>query len=32
MKTELEQVTAEVDRLYARWQELEAIRGGAAKT
>jgi ATP-binding cassette subfamily F protein uup len=31
MKTELEQVTAEVDRLYARWQELEAIRGGAAK-
>jgi len=28
MKAELEQVTADVDRLYARWQELEALRGG----
>jgi len=28
MKTELEQVTGEVDRLYARWQELEANRAG----
>ncbi len=24
---ELEQVTAEVDRLYARWQELDRLRG-----
>ena len=28
MKTELEQVTGEVERLYARWQELEATRAG----
>jgi ATP-binding cassette subfamily F protein uup len=28
MKVELEQVTADVDRLYTRWQELEALRGG----
>lgn len=27
MRTELDEVTAEVERLYARWQELEAIRG-----
>jgi ATP-binding cassette subfamily F protein uup len=26
MRTELEEVTAEVERLYARWQELEALR------
>jgi ABC transport system ATP-binding/permease protein len=26
MRTELEQVTREVERLYARWQELEALR------
>jgi ATP-binding cassette subfamily F protein uup len=30
LRAELEQVTAEVERLYARWQELEAIRAGAA--
>jgi ABC transport system ATP-binding/permease protein len=28
LRQELEQVTAEVERLYARWQELEALRGG----
>jgi ATP-binding cassette subfamily F protein uup len=28
MRAELEQVTAEVERLYARWQELEGIRSG----
>jgi ATP-binding cassette subfamily F protein uup len=26
MRTELEQVSGEVDRLYARWQELEGLR------
>jgi ATP-binding cassette subfamily F protein uup len=30
MRDELETVSAEVERLYARWQELEAIRGGGA--
>ena len=28
MRAELEEVTAEVERLYARWQELEAVRAG----
>jgi ATP-binding cassette subfamily F protein uup len=28
MREELEQVGREVERLYARWQELEGIRGG----
>ncbi|MBI5066861.1 MAG: ABC-F family ATP-binding cassette domain-containing protein [Deltaproteobacteria bacterium] len=28
LRTELTEVAAEVERLYARWQELEAIRGG----
>ncbi|MGE5413979.1 MAG: ABC-F family ATP-binding cassette domain-containing protein [Syntrophomonadaceae bacterium] len=28
MKAELDQVTADVERLYARWQELEALRAG----
>jgi ATP-binding cassette subfamily F protein uup len=28
MREELEAVTAEVERLYARWAELEALRGG----
>jgi ATP-binding cassette subfamily F protein uup len=28
LKAELEAATAEVERLYARWQELEGIRGG----
>jgi ATP-binding cassette subfamily F protein uup len=28
LKAELEAVTAEVERLYARWQELEAVRSG----
>jgi ATP-binding cassette subfamily F protein uup len=28
MRTDLEAATADVERLYARWQELEAIRGG----
>jgi len=28
LRAELEQVTADVDRLYGRWQELEAIRSG----
>jgi len=28
MRAELEQVAAEVEHLYARWAELEAIRGG----
>ncbi len=28
MRAELEQVTAEVERLYSRWQELEAVRTG----
>jgi ATP-binding cassette subfamily F protein uup len=26
MRAELDGVTAEVERLYARWQELEAVR------
>jgi ABC transport system ATP-binding/permease protein len=30
MKAELDQVSADVERLYARWQELEALRGGGA--
>jgi len=25
---ELEAVSAEVEKMYARWQELEALRGG----
>ncbi len=29
LRAELEQVSAEVERLYARWQELEAIRAGS---
>jgi ATP-binding cassette subfamily F protein uup len=29
MREELERVSAEVEQLYARWQDLEAIRGGA---
>ena len=29
MRADLEQVSGEVERLYARWQELEAIRSGA---
>ncbi len=29
LRAELGEVAAEVERLYARWQELEAIRGGA---
>jgi ABC transport system ATP-binding/permease protein len=29
IRAELEQVTAEVERLYQRWQDLEALRGGA---
>ena len=29
LKAELEQVTAEVERLYARWQELEGMGAGA---
>ncbi|OFX25571.1 MAG: ABC transporter [Anaeromyxobacter sp. RBG_16_69_14] len=28
LRAELEQVVAEVDRLYTRWQELEALRAG----
>jgi len=32
MKAELSQVTAEVERLYSRWQELEGIAGGASGT
>ena len=28
LRVELEQVAAEVDRLYTRWQELEALRTG----
>ncbi len=28
LRNELESVSAEVERLYARWQELEALRGG----
>ncbi len=28
LRAELEQVAAEVDHLYARWQELEALRAG----
>jgi ATP-binding cassette subfamily F protein uup len=28
LKADLEQVTAEVERLYARWQELEAMGAG----
>jgi hypothetical protein len=30
MCAELDEVTAEVERLYARWQELEGMRGGTA--
>ncbi len=30
MRAELDQVTAEVERLYRRWQELEALRAGGA--
>jgi hypothetical protein len=26
MRAELEQATAEVERLYARWQDLESLR------
>jgi ATP-binding cassette subfamily F protein uup len=29
LRDELERVTAEVERRYARWQELEALRAGA---
>jgi hypothetical protein len=29
MRTDLEVATAEVERLYARWQELEAVRAGS---
>ena len=29
LRGELAEASAEVDRLYARWQELEALRGGA---
>jgi ATP-binding cassette subfamily F protein uup len=29
LRAELEQVSAEVERLYARWQELEGLRGPA---
>jgi ABC transport system ATP-binding/permease protein len=29
LRGDLERVSAEVERLYARWQELEALRGGA---
>jgi ATP-binding cassette subfamily F protein uup len=28
LRAELSEVAAEVDRLYARWQELESLRGG----
>ena len=28
LRAELEAVSAEVERMYARWQELEALRGG----
>jgi ATP-binding cassette subfamily F protein uup len=28
LKADLDAATAEVERLYARWQELEALRGG----
>jgi ATP-binding cassette subfamily F protein uup len=28
MRAELDEVTAEVERLYGRWQELEGMRGG----
>ncbi len=28
LRAELEAVSGEVERLYARWQELEAIRSG----
>ncbi|HET9594598.1 MAG TPA: ABC transporter C-terminal domain-containing protein, partial [Anaeromyxobacteraceae bacterium] len=28
MRARLEELTAEVDRLYARWQELEGLRAG----
>ncbi len=31
LRDELERVTAEVERLYARWQELEALRAGASR-
>jgi ATP-binding cassette subfamily F protein uup len=31
MRAELDEVTAEVDRHYARWQELEGIRSGGGK-
>jgi ATP-binding cassette subfamily F protein uup len=29
LKADLDLATGEVERLYARWQELEAMRGGA---
>jgi ATP-binding cassette subfamily F protein uup len=29
MREELERVSVEVERLYGRWQELEALRSGA---
>ena len=32
LRGELEGVTAEVERLYARWQELEGIRAGGGKS
>ncbi|HET8540049.1 MAG TPA: ABC-F family ATP-binding cassette domain-containing protein [Anaeromyxobacter sp.] len=31
LRAELERVSAEVERLYARWQELEALRAGTAR-
>jgi ABC transport system ATP-binding/permease protein len=31
MRAELEQVSGEVERLYARWQELEAVRDTTAR-
>ncbi len=30
MRADLEEVTGQVERLYQRWQELEALRGGAS--
>jgi ATP-binding cassette subfamily F protein uup len=30
LRAELDQVSAEVERLYGRWQELEALRGGVS--
>ena len=32
MRAELEEVTAEVERLYSRWQELEGMRAGTSRT